>query len=146
MKTSRTTTTIARALRRLLTLPSMLPAPAKDRPLAGLTERQLIQLESSIGRELFGPIPRGHRREFFNTSPTVWIWHEQWRDSSGKPHELTTKYEIRDGAIWKALPGLQYYRVEGEELDNLRAAVGIYYERVTREIYKRDPKTGKPLL
>ena len=56
------------------------------------------------------------------------------------------KYEIRDDAIWKALPGPRYEKVEGTELANLRAAVGIYFERVMREVYRRDPASGRPLL
>lgn len=37
----------------------------KNRPLKPLTERELLKLESAIGAELFGPVPQGHRREFF---------------------------------------------------------------------------------
>ena len=33
--------------------------------LKTLTDRRLIEMESRIGRELFGPIPAGHRRDFF---------------------------------------------------------------------------------
>lgn len=29
-----------------------------------MTERELIQLESDIGAQLFGSVPKGHRREF----------------------------------------------------------------------------------
>ena len=39
-------------------------APDTPRPLKSLTERELIELESEIGRHLFGQIPSGHRREF----------------------------------------------------------------------------------
>lgn len=40
-------------------------APVRSkRPLKKMTERQLIELESEIGRDLFGPIPADHRREF----------------------------------------------------------------------------------
>ena len=38
----------------------------KKRPLKSLTERDLINLEAEIGAELFGPIPKGHGRKFFN--------------------------------------------------------------------------------
>jgi hypothetical protein len=58
---------------------------------------------------------------------------------------MTIKYEIRDDGVWKALPGLRYEKVEGAELANFRTAVGVYFERVMRDIYKRDPKTGKRL-
>ena len=36
------------------------------RPLKSLTERELIEHESVVGRHLFGPIPDGHRREFLS--------------------------------------------------------------------------------
>jgi hypothetical protein len=137
---------VAQALRQLVSLPGFISPRSKVRPLHELTERELIQLESEIGREIFGAIPKGHRREFFNTDPRIWIWHEEWRDAEGKLCQLTTKYEIRDDGVWKVLPGPRYEKVLGEELNNLRAAVGIYFERVMREVYRRDPKTGKELL
>lgn len=37
-----------------------------ERPLKPLTERQLIELESEIGKQLFGLIPADHyKRDFF---------------------------------------------------------------------------------
>ncbi len=137
---------VSRALKQLIGLTDITASTEKTRPLSGLTERELIQLESEIGRELFGPIAKGHRREFFNTGPRVWIWHEEWRDAAGKLHQMTVKYEVRDDAVWKALPGPRYEKVEGQEFINLRAAIGIYFERVMREVYHRDPRTGQPLL
>jgi hypothetical protein len=136
---------VSRALKKILALPGILAPGSKERPLAELSERELIQLESEIGRDLFGPVPRGHRREFFNTDPRVWIWYEEWRDEAGRQQQMTIKYEIRDDGVWKALPGLRYEKVEGAELANFRTAVGVYFERVMRDIYKRDPKTGKRL-
>ena len=50
---------------------------SKPRPLKGMTERQLIELESEIGRELFGPIPAGHQRDFFCLDAHTWVWHEE---------------------------------------------------------------------
>ncbi len=111
-----------------------------------LSQRELIHLESQIGREIFGPVAKGHRREFFNTGPETWIWHEEWKDERGAQHQLTTRYDIRPDGIWKSQPGLRYESVQGEELANLRLAVQIYYERVMRELYKRNPATGKKLL
>lgn len=136
---------ISQALRQLIGLPDFSSYQTK-RPLHGLTERELIQLESEIGRELFGPIEKGHRREFFKSGSKIWIWHEEWRDKNGKSQQLTVKYEIHDDAVWKVLPGPRYEKVEGEELANFRTALGIYYERVMREVYRRDPHTGQPIL
>ena len=117
-----------------------LKTPKKSkRPLKTLTERELIQLESDIGRELFGPIPKGHRREFFNLDPTTWIWYEEYPDEKGIMKSSTTRYEIQDSAVLKAQEGAKYSYIEGQELTNLHMAVQMYYERVMRDIYKKDP-------
>ena len=60
--------------------------PGRKRPLKPLSERELITLESEIGSQLFGPIPEGHRREFFCLDEKTWIWHEEWLDEIGRAH------------------------------------------------------------
>ena len=137
---------ISRAIEQLVALPGFSSLRAKKRPLHELTERELIQRESEIGRELFGPVAKGHRREFFNTDPRIWIWHEEWLDADNKSHQLTTKYEIRDDGIWKVQPGPRYTKLVGEELRNFHQAVTVYFERVMREVYGRNPQNGQKLL
>lgn len=132
---------ISRAMKQLV----LAARPGKKRSLKGLTERELIQRESEIGRELFGPIKKGHRREFFNTDPQIWIWHEEWVDDSGQPKQYTTKYEIRNDGVWKVQPGPRASLLTGDELKNFRQATKIYFERTMREMYKRDPRTGSEL-
>lgn len=122
-----------------------LSVPKKTRPFKKLTERELIQLESEIGRELFGPVPKGHRREFFNLDKGAWIWYEEYKDADGLIRSSTTRYEVQDQGILKAQDGARYDYIEGEELKNFIIAVEMYYERVAREIYHRDPDTGEPL-
>lgn len=117
----------------------------KIRPFRGLTERELIQLESEVGSQLFGLIPEGHRREFFNLDKNTWIWHEEHTDADGAVHATTTRYEIQGNRILKAQDGTKYSYLEGQELQNLAVAVQMYYEKVMRGIYKRDPKTGQKL-
>ena len=125
--------------------PSELLKVPKRRPLKQLTERELIQLESEIGRELFGPIPKGHQREFFNLDPTTWIWYEEYTDKDGRVRTSTTRYELQGDRILKAQDGAQYSYLDGAELDNLLTAVEMYYEQIARKIYRRDPQTGEPL-
>lgn len=122
-----------------------LKMPKKLRPLKKLTERELIQLESEIGRELFGEIPKGHRREFFNLDKHTWIWYEESTDPSGVKHSSTTRYEVQEKGILKAQDGAKYSYIEGDELRNLTLAVQMYYEQVMRKVYKRDPRTGQKL-
>jgi hypothetical protein len=117
----------------------------KKRPLKTLTERELIQLESEIGAQLFGSVPKGHRREFFNLDSQTWIWYEESLDANGKTRTATTRYEIQDKGILKVQEGARYTFLDGEELKNLTLAVQMYYERVMREVYRRDPQTGQKL-
>jgi hypothetical protein len=118
-----------------------------NRPFKGMTERELIQLESEIGASLFGPVPAGNRREFFCLDQNTWIWHEEWIDTnSGRLQTMTTRYEIQARGILKAQDGAQYTYIEGEELKNLLLSIQMYYEQVARRVYGRDPASGKKLV
>lgn len=117
----------------------------EERPLKGLSERKLIELESEIGRELFGPIPAGHRREFFCLDDKTWIWYEEWKEDSGQIQSSTTRYEVHPNGILKAQDGHTYRFIEGDELRNLHLAVRLYYEQAMRKVYNFDPYTGRPL-
>lgn len=110
------------------------------------SERELLQLESEIGAKLFGPVPRGHRREFFCLDENTWIWYEEGPNAqTGEIEESTTRYEIQKKGILKVQGGSRYTYIEGAELDNFVLATRMYYEQVSRGIYKRDPRTGKML-
>jgi len=117
----------------------------KKRLLKDLSDRELIALESEVGGQLFGPVQKGGRREFFNLDPKTWIWHEEWLDQAGKKQQSTIRYEVDDRGILKISEGARYDYLEGDELNNLTVAIQMYYERVMREIYKRDPQTGQKL-
>lgn len=119
--------------------------PPKKLFVSGVTERQLIQMESEVGRQLFGTIPDGHRREFFNLDPTTWIWHEEVKAEDGQIRAITTRYELQETSVLKVQDGSRYSYLEGQELDNLLQAIRLYYEKVARQIYHRDPHTGYKL-
>lgn len=109
------------------------------------TRRQLIQRESEIGGQLFGPVPAGHHRQFFNLDQSTWIWYEEWTDEKGETQSVTTRYEVHENGVLKVQDNAPYYFIEGQELINLTAAIRTYYERVSREVYRRDPMTAQPL-
>jgi hypothetical protein len=117
----------------------------KKRLLKDLSDRELIALESEVGGQLFGPVQKGGRREFFNLDPKTWIWHEEWLDEAGKKQQSTIRYEVDGKGVLKISEGARYDYLEGDELNNLTIAIQMYYERVMREIYKRDPQTGQKL-
>lgn len=123
------------------------PRKRFKRPLKPLTDRQLIKLESEIGRTLFGEIPKDHTREFFCLDAETWVWYEQWVDENGKEKNHTIRYEVHPNGVLKVQDaGANYSFLSGQELENLAIATHTYRERVAREMYKRDPETGKPLM
>jgi len=112
----------------------------------GISEKEIIRLESAIGRKLFGPIPTGHQREFFCLDPHTWVWHEVWTDEAKKQRTLTTRYEVHPNGILKVQENHPYQFIDGEELRNFDLATQLYRERVMRQVYRRDPDSGQPLM
>lgn len=104
------------------------------------TERELISQESKIGARLFGPIPAGHRREFFCLDDTNWIWHEAWKDEKGVDKETTVRYEVNQHGILKVQERARYSYLEGQELSNFVEAVQAYHDQVIRTIYSQLPQ------
>ena len=102
----------------------------------GVSERQLISEESKIGRQLFGPIPKGTHREFFCLDENTWIWYESWIEpNSGRRLDCTTRYEIHPTCVLKIQDSQPYKEVTGQELYNLTYAVDQYMRRVAHEVY-----------
>jgi len=97
--------------------------------------KQLIRQESAIGRTLFGPIPEGHRRDFYVLNKRTIIWNEAWRDGSNKEHKLRTRYEIYPGKIVKAQDGQPPQFVSKEEANQLLLAMRWYHYLVGKKIY-----------
>jgi hypothetical protein len=123
------------------------PRTVIKRPLKKMTNHDLIRLESEIGRTLFGSIPEGHHREFFCLDEDTWVWHEEWKNQkTGKLNSRTIRYEIHANGVVKVQDGgANYSFIDGDELKNLSLATRLYKERVLRDLYRRDPKTGKAI-
>jgi len=97
--------------------------------------RSLIRREAEIGGKLFGPIPQNGRREFFCLDQHTWVWHEEWVDSQGRHHAVTTRYDVRPQGVFKAQDGQPYQRLSLEETRHFRKAMTLYYERIRAELY-----------
>lgn len=109
-------------------LPKFLPRQNPD-PQAVLM-RRLIAKEGEIGGKLFGPIPEGHRREFFCLDEHTWVWHEEWIDQTRQARSVTTRYEVRPSGVLKAQDGQAYQRLSLPEARNLYQATQIYRQRI----------------
>lgn len=90
----------------------------------------LLHEEAKMGGQLFGPVPAGHRREFFNLDRRTWVWHEEWIDSSGQRQIVTTRYDIRPNGILKSQGNNSYQRLDAAELKNLYKAARLYRDKV----------------
>ncbi len=99
------------------------------------TYDELVNVESGYGRTLFGPIPEGHQREFFEHRKNVWIWHESWTDISGQLIDQTIRYEVRPAGVYKKISGQTYQKIEGKELDNFVSAAKMYLKLVKTNLY-----------
>ena len=99
------------------------------------TYDELVNMESNYGRTLFGEIPTGHQREFFEHRKNVWIWHESWTDVSGQLIDQTIRYEVRPEGVYKKVAGLNYQKLEGNELDNFVNAAKMYLKLVKQNLY-----------
>ena len=97
--------------------------------------RNLIRQEAIIGGTIFGPIPKGHRREFFCLDKHSWVWHEEWIDKTGIRQVKNTRYDIRPSGIVKMQNGVGYTAISPTEAQHLLQAVKIYEKRVMKELY-----------
>lgn len=95
--------------------------------------RALIHHEAKIGGQLFGPVPKGNRREFFCLDEHTWVWHEEWTDKSGRRQFMMTRYDVRPNGIVKSQGNNSYQSLTREELRNFHRAVQLYGQQVTTE-------------
>ena len=103
--------------------------------LGRLSRDELINAESRLGRTIFGPIPEGHQREFFESKKNVWIWHESFTDKQGKFKTMTVRYEVKPNGVFKRVDRGNYRKIEGQELDNFRKAAHSYLSLVKAKLY-----------
>lgn len=115
-------------------LPKILPH--NDEQRRADLERSLIRREAAIGGQLFGPVPKGHKRSFFCLDEHTWIWHEEWT-VKGQRKAVTTRYDVRPDGVIKSQDGVASNQlVVGNEARNLYNAVMLYQRRVDAE-YQR---------
>lgn len=92
--------------------------------------QDLIRREAKLGGQLFGPIPKGHRREFFCLDEHTWVWYEEWTNKTGQRQSTTTRYDVRPKGVVKIQDGHPSRYVNLEEARNLYQAVELYKQRI----------------
>ena len=101
--------------------------------------RAVIHYEARLGGELFGPVPKGGRREFFCLDERTRVWHEEWVDEQGKRRVLTTRYDVRPHGVVKSQGPHSYQAVTHQEAENLYKAIQLYARRVAAELQQLAP-------
>jgi hypothetical protein len=92
--------------------------------------RQIMRESAKIGGAVFGPIPEGHRREFFCLDRHTWVWHEEWTDQNKVHHARTTRYDIRPHGIFKAQDGQPYRPITEQEAITFFHATDAYAKAI----------------
>lgn len=105
-----------------------------------LSQSELLNAESRLGSTIFGPIPAGHRREFFHDKQNIWIWHESWQAADSSERQITVRYEVRPTGIYKKFAAGKYVKLENAELDNFRRAAHAYLKVVRAGLYTPNPE------
>lgn len=105
--------------------------PRSDAEKRADYERQLIRAEAKIGGKLFGPIPDGHKRQFFCLDEHTWVWYEEWVDQKGKHHHVTTRYHVSPHGVIKSQDGQANQRLGRAEARNLYKAAELYYRHIS---------------
>lgn len=113
-------------LKRLLSV--LMPVDHQTR--AAQVYREIIRDAARMGGTLFGPVPRGTRREFFCLDERTWVWHEEWTDASNIRHTRTTRYDIRPHGVFKAQDGMPYQPLTPQETYRLYMAAYQYQQNL----------------
>lgn len=119
----------------MFSLLNLLKSSSHDEDRQAQLYRELIRKEARLGGELFGPVPKGVRREFFCLDERTWIWHEEWTDKNGQRQIITTRYDIRTNGILKAQEGQVYRYVDREEGRRFCQAVRLYEQKMLTGLY-----------
>jgi hypothetical protein len=101
----------------------------KEEQRQATLNRAILHYAARLGGEIFGPLPKGVRREFFCLDKHTWVWHEEWTDKQGH-HALTTRYDVRPGGVVKSQGPNSYQALSLPEAQNLYRAVELYDQHV----------------
>lgn len=116
-------------------LPKILPQNEEQRRAQAY--RAILRYEAKLGGQLFGAVPKGHRREFFCLDRYTWIWHEEWIDAQGQKQVVSTRYTVRPSGILKSQNNGGYQQIGAAELRNFHHAVKLYSERVPAALQRQ---------
>lgn len=103
--------------------------PSDPQARIAAIRRNALRDLARMGGTLFGPVPKGTRREFFCLDEHTWIWHEEWTDAAGH-HVRTTRYDVRPHGIFKAQDGQPYQPLSPEETLRLYDAALLYQQNM----------------
>ncbi len=97
--------------------------------------QDLMRREVELTRDIFGPVPKGVKREFFCLDQNTWVWYEESADEKGRRQAVTTRYVVRPTEILKSQNGGPYQRLKIDEAKNFQKAAHAYRSKVHENLY-----------
>lgn len=93
--------------------------------------RQLQVEKARLGSLIFGEVPAGRHREFYQQDATTWVWNEMI-PRNGQYESLRVEYKTSPGGVYKSVNGKDIGPLRGKELFNFSEAVKEYSYRFKR--------------
>lgn len=103
-------------------------------------ERDLMEIESHIGAEIVDNDNAVEERRFFYEKDHNWFYIQIFTDAKGNETIRGTRYEVNDTHVLRIVDGAEHAPIEADEMARFRAATIEYHKRVTREVYKQEPR------
>ena len=101
--------------------------------------KELIEIEAQIGGEVFGPKQPDEDRKFYCLDERTWVYQNSYRDvQDGKQKTMIIRYELHPNGVLKVVNGRTHSMVQDDEAARLTQAIKLYYQRVMKEIYKKE--------
>jgi hypothetical protein len=126
---------------------------SKARKTTPITHEILINREGRIGARIFEKNEGIKVLDFHVEGPQNRDWYFHYITNSD--HRVTHHYTVLEDRVIKAVTdprmnptnqnSVRFTDIGSEELGNFIQATKLYHDRVLREVYNRDPKTGLAL-
>ena len=108
----------------------------KDVTKQNLDQAKLIKQEAQLGGLLFGKVEKGAQREFFCWDESNWIWYDKWYDQEAQIKEVSIRYKIVGGKIYKQyFNSDKWYRLDAAESQHLFEMIQAYKDYVLTSLY-----------
>jgi hypothetical protein len=100
--------------------------------------KQLIEIESEIGGQVFGPSRPDEERRFYCLDERTWVYQNNYVDLiDGNKKQMVIRYELHPNGVLKVINSKSHSMVQDDEAERLIEAIKLYYKLVMTKVYGR---------